>query len=281
MVKMILILATLFQTADCLSQIEGQDAPSAMEGVSPPEPPPKLEEWYDQWKQANPLFVSNMNIKLLIIKSTSMKMAPVSTSHLSGNDSLYLYTLSDAEIDLTMGINQMKSGNPCLLGRPQIFRCFSAGYILDVSRPTWELLTFASSDDKLSRMMKSPKEPNDDYFKWVSANLGFDGRVLDYKNGHILALTPKLPTSTRITARLLKDSASKAFLKKSQVKLGTKLILTETKGRLSVFKIMDDTNAEQVDAPISTKIVLDPFTRPASEDSKNIDEATPGEANEP
>ncbi len=279
MVRIFLIIFTTLKATAGYSQSDvsekkQDETVSMLEETQPAAlPPPKLDDWYKRWQQDNKSSGGKINPKILIIKMSEKKFEPINVGDAANRDSAVLYSPSDAELALVVGINQTASGNSCTQKRPQLLRCFSAGFILDTTRSNWELLSAGKSEEKLSRLVRAPKDPDDDYLNWIRKSLGFDGRVLESKDGYVLAVTAKLPAFGKITGHLLLESENKIFLKQNEIKLGAKLELVEAKGRLAVFKIISENGRDVLAAPQSTKISLDQISDQVNKESEHSENA--------
>lgn len=280
MVTTLIFISAFLTTNLAMAQNAIENVPSSIEPDPSRSKPPKLLEWYKEWKKANELFASNMNAKIVIIKMTDKTFESLRTESLASRENAHFFAPANVEIDLTMGVNGTLDRNPCRQRRPQILRCFSAGYILDVTKPNWELLSAGKSPDKLIRMLKAPMDPEGDYFKWLKANLGYDARVLEAKNGFVLALAPKIQNSANITGHILNDSADKSFLQTSAKKPGPKLQLIEAHGRLALFKILTESQKDEVKIPLSTKIIFDEFETPNARENTKANETNSNENDE-
>lgn len=239
---------------------------SQMEAVQPP----KLNEWFQHWRLKNKVFAENMNSKLIITRKAKGQFEVISTDSMPNRDTNHLHTLTERERDLQMNINNHHTPHPCRRTRPNILKCMSGGYLLDVSKPIWEFFSIGQTETKLIRILKAQKHPQDDYFAWLEENLGFNARVLDSDGSYVLALTPKISGRRDISGYLINNSSDKSFLKPDEAIPGPNLMLIEAKGRLAVFKIINDT-AGQIDEgsiKISTKIRLASPTPKASDKVK-------------
>ncbi len=250
------------------SETKNSSSPQAEETdkveVTPP-PPPDLTTWYQKWRAANKAFAET-NSKLIIISSNGKTFSAIDTDTISEKDSHHLFTPSDQERDLQLGINQTGKENPCVRKRPTLLKCLSARYILDVSKNSWEFLSVGKTDDKLSRIFTMKKDASNDYYRWLNKNLGFNARVLDTQNGYILALTPPLAKYKTVSGQIILDSSEKPFLRTSDIKLGENLELVSAKGRLAVLRITSENPGSGIlTLKPSTKIKLNLPTAPKSE----------------
>lgn len=274
----LLILQIFFTTLGRAEELTKANQTSQVESPQPP----KLNEWFQNWRLKNKVFANNMNSKLIITRKAKGQFELISTDSMPNRDTNHLYTPTERERDLQFNLNHHHTQNSCLKTRPNLLKCMAGGYLLDVSKPVWEFFSIGQTETKLIRILKAQKHPQNDYFKWLEENLGFNARVLDSDGSFLLALTPKLSGLKDITGYLILNSADKSFLKLDEATAGPNIQLIETKGRLSVFKIIKDVSGhiDQSTIKISTKIRLSISNPKASESIKEPDSEEESEQTE-
>lgn len=222
---------------------------------------PAAEAWAREWSAAGKDRSKTLaGGRVLFVQPVKGGVKLIGSDAAAARKSIPLPVASQDELDLAAEINRplvveedAPRRNPCLASSAVAATCFDADFVLEMGKSKWRLSRFDRSTGKLRGLREAAAGDSESPEKWISAQIRYDGVIVDVKDNFYLAAVVVKNDRTDFQALAIKNSESLEFLPQNKNTNGSALLAAVSVWNgFATFKIVTG------DAlPVGTKLVIE------------------------